>query len=171
LLVVPPFWHHFIVCSVFSVRAEKVKPAGNPHFQLKGSFMSRFLRTFLFATIFLSTVQSCAPAVHSRPKQQTSLFVSGEPPLVIKVELKPRERKRDRVLSAIKKVVGKEHKPTPPPKPQVVTDAVKMGRRFRKARQQPKNADDEAALAAKCAAIDSVEDRAFQVLQDLGMTE
>ena len=42
---------------------------------------------------------------------------------------------------------------------------------FVEARKQPKSPEVEAALAAKYAAIESLEDRAFQILVDLGMVE
>ena len=46
-----------------------------------------------------------------------------------------------------------------------------QGERFQRARMQPKSPTEEDALAAKYASIESVEERAYQILVDLGMVE
>jgi hypothetical protein len=46
-----------------------------------------------------------------------------------------------------------------------------IGEQFVEARRQPKNIAEESALAAKYAAIDSLEDRAYQILLDLELIE
>ena len=45
----------------------------------------------------------------------------------------------------------------------------RLDKKWDLARQQPKSPMEEATLAAKYAAISSVEERAFQILVDLGM--
>ena len=46
-----------------------------------------------------------------------------------------------------------------------------LEKRYLQARQQPKSPSEEMKLQAKYAAIESVEDRAFQILLDLGMIQ
>ena len=53
----------------------------------------------------------------------------------------------------------------------ITTEYPLMHQRFVDARAQPKSPDVEAALASKYAAIQSLEERAFQILLDLGMIE
>ena len=53
----------------------------------------------------------------------------------------------------------------------VNTEYPLADRRFFEARIQPKSQEEEAAVSAKYAAIESVEDRAFQILLDLGLVE
>jgi hypothetical protein len=51
------------------------------------------------------------------------------------------------------------------------TTNINNSNKFQKARQQPKSPAEEARLQAKYAAIESLEERAFTILVDLGMVE
>lgn len=106
------------------------------------------LTTSTTANDVSSTVTAASPSAASRPKKDSSKPSS---------EAKLEPLKSSAMKAATKSVPAPTRPTTPLP-----DDVVQ-------ARRQPKSPPEEAKLAAKYAAMDDLEDRAFAILQDLGM--
>jgi hypothetical protein len=79
--------------------------------------------------------------------------------------------KRAKIKSAFRSVADMLGRRKRDPKICVETNSPVVGRKFQAARQQPKLLEEEDKLKDKYGAIDDVEERAYQILLDLGLVE